>query len=99
MSWGEPTYLAGGEVIVAHRMIDCLAPCPIHAPSDHHMLSWPQHWRGDRRIIERICEHGVGHTDPDEQGFGGHGCDGCCVPPKNVAVDRLWVVARRAGIL
>jgi hypothetical protein len=41
--------------------------------------------------MERICEHGVGHPDPDHLDFvrhtkGGaaaetesvHGCDGCC---------------------
>ena len=37
--------------------------------------------------FERICEHGVGHPDPDSLEFfrsigvtsmGIHGCDGCC---------------------
>jgi hypothetical protein len=32
--------------------------------------------------MERICEHGIGHPDPDqimrdEAGWV-HGCDGCC---------------------
>jgi len=61
--------------------------CVVHHPSDHHMKDWPTHWRGDRRIVERICKHGVGHPDPDDQeylasigreGEGVHGCDGCC---------------------
>lgn len=59
-------------------------PCPIHARTDHHMRAWPQHWRNDRRMMERICPHGVGHPDPDEQLLddgGVHGCDGCCVAP------------------
>ena len=53
--------------------------CTVHNRSDHHMRSWPQHWREDTRIMERICTHGVGHPDPDEinQPYG-HGCDGCC---------------------
>ena len=62
--------------------------CAIHNPSDHHMKDWPLHWREDRRFFERICEHGVGHPDPDEieyhksQGrdISVHGCDGCCNP-------------------
>lgn len=67
--------------------------CCIHNPSDHHMQEWPLNWRGDRRIMERLCPHGVGHPDPDDAAFrrrvakkhsayfdqGAHGCDGCCV--------------------
>lgn len=60
--------------------------CPIHNPSDHHMRKWPQHWRDDRGIMERTCEHGVGHPDPDciyaQRDGGLHGCDGCCMPPE-----------------
>lgn len=69
-------------------------PCSIHNPSDHHMKTWPLNWRGDRRLMERICPHGVGHPDPDHIAFarsvpftqgrydpnGTHGCDGCCDP-------------------
>ena len=58
--------------------------CTLHNRSDHKMRAFPQHWRADRGIMERICEHGVGHPDPDEyqvrMGFdkGTHGCDFCC---------------------
>lgn len=57
--------------------------CTIHNMSDHHMRSFPQHWRSDKGIMERVCPHGVGHPDPDEyraklNGLGVHGCDGCC---------------------
>ena len=64
--------------------------CCIHNPSQHHMRTWPQNWRSDRRLMERICPHGVGHPDPDDvayqrRTFGDaakyvdiHGCDGCC---------------------
>lgn len=64
--------------------------CVIHNPSDHHMAGWPPYWRADRRIVERICPHGVGHPDPDSLAHrarigdpddGTHGCEGCCVPP------------------
>ena len=58
--------------------------CSIHNRSDHSMRSFPQHWRGDRGIMERTCPHGVGHPDPDDyrvrngEDDGVHGCDGCC---------------------
>lgn len=60
-----------------------LRPCTIHNRTDHHMRSWPQHWRDDRRFMERICPHGIGHPDPDSPWAAGsamwiHGCDGCC---------------------
>jgi hypothetical protein len=75
----EPVTLVGGQRINAHRVDACTPPCPIHAPSSHHMATWPQNWRDDRGIIERICEHGVGHPDPDDRNEDTvHGCDGCC---------------------
>jgi|SRR6478735_10796466 len=41
--------------------------CCIHNPSPHHMVEWPLQFRLDRRdsLAERICEHGIGHPDPD----------------------------------
>jgi hypothetical protein len=47
------------------------------------MRAFPQLWRGDKNMMERICSHGIGHPDPDEinldkNGRGIHGCDGCC---------------------
>lgn len=57
------------------------ARCPIHNLTDHHMRSFPQHWRGDKSEMERICPHGVGHPDPDDLfAHDVHGCDGCCHP-------------------
>jgi len=58
--------------------------CTIHNRSNHIMRSFPQHWRSDRAIMERVCPHGVGHPDPDEYKLtvskweAVHGCDGCC---------------------
>lgn len=54
--------------------------CTLHNPSNHIMVEFPQLWREDRRIMERICPHGIGHPDPDEvRNFNKmHGCDGCC---------------------
>src|SRR6056297_1336700 len=81
------------QKILAHSKEDCKGYCPIHNPSDHHMKNWPLHWRQDRGIFERLCEHGVGHPDPDslayirsinsgdDLGLSLHGCDGCCHKP------------------
>lgn len=64
--------------------------CCIHNPSEHHMRSWTMLWREDRKLMERICPHGVGHPDPDDVAhhlrehpedaawYDKHGCDGCC---------------------
>lgn len=73
-------------LINVHRPELCAGrPCPIHNMTLHHMRSYPQHWRGDRGIMERICPHGIGHPDPDDwlrngTDPGTHGCDGCCMP-------------------
>lgn len=63
-------------------------PCPFHNPSDHALSGAPMNVRMDRNaLVERMCEHGVGHPDPDsvdyfetvgKTGMGIHGCDGCC---------------------
>jgi hypothetical protein len=55
------------------------------------MRSFELNWRGDRKMFERICPHGIGHPDPDHMAWyrrtygtesayyeGIHGCDGCC---------------------
>lgn len=71
-----------------HRFEDCAGPCPLHSPSDHSMIEFTLSYRDDRGFFERICEHGIGHPDPDSltylysigvgEGYGVHGCDGCC---------------------
>ncbi len=81
-----------GEVLHnVHAAPQCAGrPCVIHRPSAHGMRDFPTHWRSDRGIMERICPHGVGHPDPDDQAYlrrvqgdkydgGVHGCDGCCI--------------------
>lgn len=81
--------LVGGQRLTkVHNPDQCLGEwCCIHNPSDHHMDEWPQNWRQDRRIMERICPHGIGHPDPDdpktrEYYESIHGCDGCCAAPE-----------------
>ena len=81
--------LAGGETLTnVHHNRFCLGErCPIHNLSDHPMRAFPQHFRMDNGLMERICPHGIGHPDPDGlpffekkgiEGMGIHGCDGCC---------------------
>lgn len=89
----------GETTLRTHSKDECAGPigkngkpiCCIHNPSDHHMVTWKQLWRGDRGIMERICPgdkgHGIGHPDPDDlriingEDPGVHGCDGCCWNP------------------
>jgi hypothetical protein len=80
-----------GQKIYVHKQEQCRpGPCSIHNPSDHHMKSWPTHWREDRYLMERICAHGIGHPDPDHISHlpiekraveSIHGCDGDCLLP------------------
>lgn len=75
--WPEPDSL-----LTVHPVQQCSQdsiPCSIHSPSDHYAKDWPQHFRLDRGIMERMCPHGVGHPDPDELNADtSHGCCGCC---------------------
>lgn len=59
--------------------------CAVHNhPSDHALKDAPLNWREDRGILERICEHGVGHPDLDAAlylasiGKGFENVHGCC---------------------
>lgn len=84
--------LHNGEALYTHPETACEGQtCSIHNPSDHSMKHFPQHWRNDRNLMERLCPHGVGHPDPDDLDYkrrtrgdefagyeGIHGCDGCC---------------------
>lgn len=66
---------------MGHNLRSCIGNyCTLHNRSDHHMRHMPQNWREDAGFMERICEHGVGHPDPDEiNPKVVHGCDGCCI--------------------
>lgn len=78
----------GQKLINVHDAARCKGQyCCIHNPSSHHMAKWRRNWRDDRKMMERICPHGVGHPDPDDAAYRAtlgdnnnvHGCDGCCV--------------------
>ena len=85
----ELWYLTDGRILRnVHSRKQCEGRgCSIHHPSDHHMKDWPTWWRQDRGFMERVCEHGIGHPDPDDMAYRRsrglsdrsiHGCDGCC---------------------
>jgi hypothetical protein len=96
-SRSDLTFTGTGQLVRYHLSSVCAGhPCPMHNPSDHHMVTWPLHFRADLSIplMERICEHGCGHPDPDSLAYvkrrfsatwaGVHGCCGCCGPlPKS----------------
>lgn len=84
--------LPSGRVLKnIHSPAKCFGrPCTIHNPTAHHMRDWHLHWRDDRKIFERICEHGVGHPDLDQREYLAsrndnftHGCcwEACCIAP------------------
>lgn len=89
----------GTNLLGVHSGDECKGRhCVLHNPSGHHMRGWLLHWRGDRGIFERICEHGVGHPDPDQNEYWEnlgqewqslHGCDGCCSDPYSLVADSI----------
>lgn len=62
--------------------------CAIHNhPSQHPLNDAPINWVNDTGVLERVCEHKVGHPDADAAEFQAaqgrdylniHTCDGCC---------------------
>lgn len=83
-----PQYRTGtGQLLSTHDRLRCVWKwCVIHSPMPGPWDGWPTHWRTDRRIMERMCPHGVGHPAAEEymihaEGALIHGCDGCeCHP-------------------
>lgn len=39
--------------------------CTIHNRSAHQLRGWPQYWRDDRKIMERVSPFGCNCPDPD----------------------------------
>lgn len=79
-----------GELRNTHFPQACAGPrgCAIHnKPTNHALKEATLYWREDRGILERICEHNVGHPDHDsalylesigDEAENVHTCDGCC---------------------
>lgn len=85
--------LHDGRILTTHGEGECAGEWCCIKPSTHRLSRAPLNWRSDRRLMERMCPHGVGHPDPD--GLEAmdsavlwaewlHGCDGCC----GIGVDR-----------
>ena len=94
MSW---TPHKSNRRLLTHSQVRCEGThCPVHNPSNHHMKDWPQNYRDDLGCTERVCEHGIGHPDPDDIMWEStvHGCDGCCTPPAEPQVSLLRRVSR-----
>jgi hypothetical protein len=101
-----------GEMINVHSPQACAEAlgCAIHnRPSDHPLKNAKMLWRNDRGILERLCEHGVGHPDADSAAYLAsigrsndniHGCDGCCMgksehdAPESTEKSEFWASMR-----
>lgn len=62
------SFLGSGQLIRHHGPSVCDGwPCCIHRPSRHGMRTWPLYLdqSGPMPLMWRICDHGVGHVDPD----------------------------------
>jgi hypothetical protein len=83
------------EMVRVHAPGQCgtlISTCALHNPSDHPLKDAEMIFRQDRfGLIERRCEHGIAHPDPDSVLYilvhdgrihpsqvTRHGCDGCC---------------------
>lgn len=60
--------LVGGQLLSGvHKRHNCLGPnCCIHNPSLHKMRTWRQVFNHATAVMERVCEHGFVHVDPDD---------------------------------
>lgn len=76
-----------------HHKENCTGYCYIHNKSKHPLRHNPLKINLENGLLERICEHGIGHPDIDylnareESGeditfMGVHSCDGCCEHPE-----------------
>lgn len=65
--------------LMTHGPELCEPPCPLHHRTDHAMRAFPQHWRGDAGLMERICPCGIGHPDPDDRRARTQPAHGCCL--------------------
>lgn len=74
------------RLVGMHDSSECSGkPCPFHNKTDHSLRKFPQVWRSDLCSVERLCEHGYTHPDPDspwpeKSEMWEHDCDGCCSP-------------------
>ena len=90
-SWDPDEFIAELNLVPSsvHPRMRCIGEyCAIHRPSPHPMRSWPARFDSSTGLVERECQHGFWHPDPDSTAWfesrGGssldhpYQCDGCC---------------------
>ncbi|GAA4363023.1 hypothetical protein GCM10023146_01940 [Nocardioides caricicola] len=85
-------FVANGVMTSVHTSDQCAGRaygCWVHEVLSHALSDAPVVFRDDKGTAERICEHGIGHPDPQDAAYWWHehgrditphGCDGCCRP-------------------
>lgn len=98
---GDLVAVANGILRGVHRPSACSGQpwgCWIHHPFPHRLDHAPVRWREDNETAERVCDHGIGHPDPQDAAYWWnahnrdvtvHGCDGCCLPLPTWTADFL----------
>lgn len=95
--------LESGQTLSCHPLDSCFDMfCSVHNPSRHLLAHLPRRWSQSRYLMERVCEHGYGHPDPDDLAYkslyldaglikvaGTHTCCGCCIPKKEKNLNTL----------
>lgn len=66
---GTQLGLQGVRVHARSKCAGRALPCCIHNPSNHKMKDWPLNWRSDTYLMERLCQHQIGHPDPDHVAY------------------------------
>jgi hypothetical protein len=74
----ETTLLESGQRLHHHRASECRGECCLHGTATAAVCRLGRAWRSDRRMLEHVCSHGIGHPCPSTAGDTIHGCDGCC---------------------
>lgn len=79
-----------------HAEESCKPPCAIHSKTDHSMRGFPQHWRSDRFMIERVNPFGGACPDPDSSWSKAdpNWIHGCVINPAypNVGMCSSWTI-------
>lgn len=91
---GTRVIMPNGQVLVDIHSINLCASyaCSIHHPSQHLMVGMLQVYDFDKKLMQRVCNHGVKHPDPDDRALHLRSKDGfdlshtccskhCCQPP------------------
>lgn len=62
--------LRDGRTMLVHPPTACeRTPCCVHNPSAHPLSAAQLSWNAFTRSMERTCQHGRGHPDPDDLAY------------------------------